>query len=159
MKGYRDAFYPPASPIAASPGSPASLHAGDEQGEERERNEGHGGEGAEQDDPFGRPDLDQHDPRRDSSAPLFDLADDDGPDMDELIAMEEMERSGGQETDERDAREREEELRVARQARLKAFGEGSRGGDEVGERTNGMGKGDDAPPPLEEEDEWEGLYD
>ena len=152
MKGYRDAFYPPASPIAASPGSPASLHAGDAQDEERERNEGHGGEGAEQDDPFGRPDLDQaHDPRRDSSAPLFDLADDDGPDMDELIAMEEMERSGGQETDEQEAA-REEEQRVARQARLKAFGEGSRGGDEAGERTNGMGKGDDAPPPLEEED-------
>lgn len=83
-----------------------------------------------------------------SSEPLFDLAgDDDGPDFDELLAMEEMEqqRAGS-----------EERRQEAREARLKAFGGGAAGDGEEGKSRE---IGDDAPPPLGEEDEWEGLYD
>ena len=76
MKGYRDAFYPPPPQTPSPPGSPHSAQPN---------------EGDEHNDiphdwmPDGARSLP-------SSEPLFGPADDDdGPDMDELMAMEEME--------------------------------------------------------------------
>ena len=108
MKGYRDAFHPP-------PPSPPPIHrTGSDQGDH---------------------DHDQsptpQNRRTSSPPPLFDEPNidsdfDDGIDMDEMAAMEEMERE-----------------------------EASRSRSRP---TNGAG--DDGPPRvLEEEDDWEGLYD
>jgi replication fork protection complex subunit Csm3/Swi3 len=112
MKGLRETFYPPAkSPTPTSPirdGSPSPVREAEdeEEGEGRERSQGR------------------------SSEPLFtDGPDEEGPDMDELIAMEEMER---------DIRPQQ--------------GAGSQG------ESGRVGSGE-VPPVLEEEDEWEGLYD
>jgi hypothetical protein len=105
MKGYREAFHPP-------PPSPTR--------QERESTP--------------NPNISYNsDPERDIRTPTPTPANGDGPlfdeaDLDEMAAMEEMER----------------EARAGN----------SNGGG------NGDGDGDDGPPPqLEEEDDWEGLYD
>lgn len=111
MKGYRDAFYPPAprspsppglSPLHTSPPPPAS------------------------DAPLG--DHEENDVPR--SEPLFDRSEEmDGPDLEELMAMEEMERD--------------------------SFSTSGAAHTANGRPNGGVSLHPDEP----EEDEWEGLYD
>lgn len=139
MQGYRDAFYPPpASPERQTIRSPTHDADGLSEGDA-------GGVGDAEIEP-GTARRGASD--RGSSQPLFDRADDedDGPDFDELLAMEEMEREQAVEPSDQEVRE----------ARLKAVQREGEGDNRIpdGAETSG----DDAPPPLDEEDEWEGLY-
>jgi len=109
MKGYRDAFHPP------PPSPPPIHHTGSDQGDHDH-------------DQSPTPQAQGYHQRTSSPPPLFEEPDidiefDDGIDMDEMAAMEEMERE------------------EASRSRLRPE------------------HGDDAPPVLGEEDDWEGLYD
>jgi hypothetical protein len=117
MKGYREAFHPP-PPSPPNPGmgiGPGSDHGRDQSPT-----------------PQAHARQNHHRPTS-SPPPLFDEPDidmgfDEEIDLDEMAAMEEMER--------------EERLRTSH------------------DKTKTMGMGDDGlPPDLEEEDDWEGLYD
>lgn len=128
MKGYREAFYPP-------PRSPTPQQA----------TEGDFGLTPPPDDDISRhppsvnnSDHNDGDGRQSSGPPLFEDVD---PELEDMIAMEEMER--------------EEAGRTATASKKQSGEEASRGG---AARLPGGGD-DEGPPMLEEEDEWEGLYD
>lgn len=74
---------------------------------------------------------------------------DDGPDLEELMAMEEMEREGATAGASNTA-----DTGVS-------GGTGKEQADESpkGDTAGGTGTSKDAPPAVEEEDEWGGLYD
>lgn len=116
MKGYREAFYPPA-PRSPSPPGLSPLHTSPAL------------------PPLdGIDDVPESDDGMPRARPLFarreEEEEEDGPDMDELMAMEEMEREVGN-----------------------VQGKSAPNGQANG-HTNG------APAPdVPEEDEWEGLYD
>ena len=102
MKGYREAFYPP-KPRTPSPPLGSSQ-------QERVSSPAVGS----QQPPASSPALQTGTQQEEEEEALFD-----GPDLDELRALEEMDSAG-----------------------------------------RGRGDGvDDEPPALQEEDEWEGLYD
>jgi len=138
MKGYRDAFYPPASPEHQAVLSPAENHADilPEGLTEGQDEADLGPDTANRRETSGRG----------SSQPLFDRPDDDGPDFDELLAMEEMEREQAAEPT----------LQEVREARMKAVERGGEANSHTRNETDF--RGDGPPPALEEEDEWEGLY-
>lgn len=131
MKGYRDAFYPP--PPELERDQDESLDMGQdidlaEFGMDFDidvdmENETGNGIGNRTGGPS----------QRRSSEPLFEAHEDEDVDLDELAAMEEMER---------------EQAGVPTASRTN--------GDEGG--TTQIGGGD-GPPDIEEEDDWEGLYD
>lgn len=113
MKGYRDAFHPPPpSPIHHNQDSKRIYNGG--------TGSGSGSEGRRSPTPTPHRRAGSSPPPR----PLFDEPDIE-IDLDEMAAMEEMER--------------EEGLRSL----INKNGEGDEG----------------APPVLEKEDDWEGLYD
>lgn len=142
MQGYRDAFYPPldspAQQLARSPShtdADIPLYEASAAGNEAE--------------PVLIGDAERHGASdRGSSQPLFDRREeeDDGPDFDELLAMEEMEREQAAEPS----------LQDTRDARIKAV---QRGGEGIAQPSDRAAKnGDEPPSPLAEEDEWDGLY-
>jgi hypothetical protein len=131
MKGYRDAFYPP----------PLELERDLDQDQDQSLDLGQDIDMAEFDI-----DVDMENEtgngignrtggpsHRRSSEPLFEAHEDEDVDLDELAAMEEMER---------------EQAGVPTASRTN----GDRGGTT-------QGGGGDGPPDTGEEDDWEGLYD
>lgn len=151
MKGYKEAFYPaPRSP------SPMDITPRSSRAQSPIGNDANGPASPTRSIPSGSG-------ARRSSEPLFDNDDealfdfdhdlgekrgrgdeDDGPDLDELLAMEEMEREGATAGASNTAD-------TGESGQKGSAGEGSKEGD---------GTREDAPPAVEEEeDEWGGLYD
>ncbi|WWD21436.1 hypothetical protein CI109_105921 [Kwoniella shandongensis] len=118
MKGYREAFYPaprsPSPPPILSPTPDRALSPPEDYDPETEA-------------------MDRPEPLFSSRLPREE---DDGgdPDLEEMMAMEEMEREAEQAQGQARAHETSSALVPPHQ-------------------------GDDGPPVLDEEDEWEGLYD
>ncbi|RXK37489.1 hypothetical protein M231_05210 [Tremella mesenterica] len=118
MKGFRESFYPPkhrtpSPPLGSSQQERPSSHSSPILRSNRQQSQID--EDQAQSDRAGSGNDEV--PQEGRKEPLFD-----GPDMDELVAMEEMER-------------------------------------ESQDKRSGSKVVDDEPPVLEEEDEWEGLYD
>jgi hypothetical protein len=129
MKGYKEAFYPP----------PPNHDLDPDENRDQDGNINLDFDMDMDIDPDAEAEGDYESPIRRSSEPLFDPVAED-VDLDEMAAMEEMEREQGQASG-RDG------VSARSNGRGDENGAGHAGGDGGG------------PPPMDDEEEWEGLYD
>jgi hypothetical protein len=129
MKGYKEAFYPP----------PPNHDLDPDENRDQDGNINLDFDMDMDIDPDAEAEGDYESPIRRSSEPLFDPVAED-VDLDEMAAMEEMEREQGLGTG-RDG------VSARSNGRGDENGAGHAGGDGGG------------PPPMDDEEEWEGLYD
>jgi hypothetical protein len=131
MKGYKEAFYPP----------PPNHDLDPDENRDQDGNINFDFDMDMDVDPDAEveAEADHGSPVRRSSEPLFDPVAED-VDLDEMAAMEEMEREQGQASG-RDG------VSARSNGRGDENGAGHAGGDGGG------------PPPMDDEEEWEGLYD